>query len=82
MTELCRSTNCELDDIEQQHDEHTGRIFSGASYTTAGAQVGIHELPNVASDSYTFGSRGAGHGLDYRSGILKTVEVDVASQRG
>jgi large subunit ribosomal protein L36e len=82
MTELCRSTNCEPDDIEQQHDEHTGRIFSGTSYTTAGAQVGILELPNVASDSYTFESRGAGHGLDYRSGILKTVEVDVASQRG
>ncbi|EAW25384.1 uncharacterized protein NFIA_108770 [Aspergillus fischeri NRRL 181] len=82
MTELCRSTNCELDDIEQQPEEHTGRIFSGASYTTAGAQVGILELPNVASDSYTFESRGAGLGSNYRSGILKTVEVDVASQRG
>ncbi|KAK9621539.1 hypothetical protein V6Z98_006253 [Aspergillus fumigatus] len=82
MTELCQSTNCELDDIEQQPEEHTGRIFSGASYTTAGAQVGILELPNVASGSYTFESRGAGLGPNYRSGILKTVEVDVASQRG
>lgn len=82
MTELCQSTNCELDDIEQQPEEHTRRIFSGASYTTAGAHVGIRELPKVASDSYTFESGGAGHGSNYRSGILKTVEVDVASQRG
>jgi hypothetical protein len=82
MTELCQSANCELDDIEQQHEEHTRRIFSGASYTTAGAQVGIRELPNVASDSFPFESRRAGHGSSYRSGILKTVEVDVASQRG
>ncbi|RHZ72991.1 hypothetical protein CDV55_108920 [Aspergillus turcosus] len=41
MTELCQSTNCELDDIEQQPEEHTRRIFSGASYTTAGAQVAL-----------------------------------------
>ncbi|GFF76359.1 hypothetical protein IFM61606_03816 [Aspergillus udagawae] len=82
MTELCRSTNCELDDIEQQPEEHTGSIFSGAGYTTAGAQVGILGLPKVVSDSYTSESRGAEHGSGYRSGILKTVEVDVESQRG
>ncbi|KAF7114302.1 hypothetical protein CNMCM5793_008254 [Aspergillus hiratsukae] len=32
------STNFELDDVEQQPEEHTRRIFSGTSYTTAGAQ--------------------------------------------
>jgi large subunit ribosomal protein L36e len=36
----------------------------------------------VVSDSYRSESRGAEHGSGYRSGILKTVEVDVASQRG
>ncbi|KAH2468832.1 hypothetical protein KXW63_008960 [Aspergillus fumigatus] len=46
MTELCQSTNCELDDIEQQPEEHTGRIFSGASYTTAGAQAPSRFYPH------------------------------------
>ncbi|RHZ58851.1 uncharacterized protein CDV56_107526 [Aspergillus thermomutatus] len=41
MTELCQSTNWELDDIEQQPEGHTRRIFSGTSGTTAGAQMAL-----------------------------------------